>query len=245
MGACRCSLKLCQGQLAQVLTTWATRRTLAVPIVFEILVCLYVLILMLVRQRITLLGLHRGYLRYLVIVTVRAICSIVMLFGVLFRKVRTTRWMITFFMINSIVSIYTIVPFFRAKCNCASYFQCEVLHNFAAGEHRGDFMNPRNIEEPGWIEDEDCKPNGICTTHFGTNVHVKYTEQPPMRTTSSFMQESFIARRVEPRGDDPEPKSAGLLSTNRLRHHRIKDAGMHDQKKNTVGGCCCWCVSQT
>jgi len=96
-------------------------------------------------------------------------------------------------------------------------------------------MNPRNIEEPGWIEDEDCKPNGICTTHFGTNVHVKYTEQPPMRTTSSFMQESFIARRVEPRGDDPEPKSAGLLSTNRLRHHRIKHAGMHDQKKTLLG----------
>jgi len=143
--------------------------------------------------------------------------------------------MITFFIINCILSTYTIVPFFRAKCNCSTYFQCQVLYNFATGEQPGEFKNPRNIEEPGWMEPEDCNPNnGICTTSFGTEVHVKYTEQPQKRTESSFMQEGFTARSVEPKAHDLVPKSAGLFSDDRWRHLGPNHARVHNSRKTSL-----------
>jgi len=230
--ACICSLRLCQSNFAQTLTDFATRRTLALVIMLEIMTCLYLGVFMVLHQSVTLLGLYRGYIHYVAIIVVRMICAVVMWLGILCRKVRTVRLMTMLFTINSIVSIYTLVPFFRAKCSCSTYFQCQVLYSFAAG-NQGAFINPRNIEEPGWMKDRDCKPNGFCFTSFGTHVHVKYTEQPPMKTTSSFMQENFITRRVAHRGHELVPISAGLLSAEHLRHQHNNHANMRYPRTRT------------
>jgi len=110
--ACICSLRLCQSNFAQTLTDFATRRTLALVIMLEIMTCLYLGVFMVLHQSVTLLGLYRGYIHYVAIIVVRVICAVVMWLGILCRKVRTVRLMTMLFTINSIVSIYTLVPFF-------------------------------------------------------------------------------------------------------------------------------------
>eukprot|EP00747_Dinoflagellata_sp_TGD_P212254 gnl/TRDRNA2_/TRDRNA2_85381_c0_seq1.p1 gnl/TRDRNA2_/TRDRNA2_85381_c0~~gnl/TRDRNA2_/TRDRNA2_85381_c0_seq1.p1 ORF type:complete len:824 (+),score=106.99 gnl/TRDRNA2_/TRDRNA2_85381_c0_seq1:112-2583(+) len=111
--------------------------------VFDLLVSLTVGSILIAKPDITMLGWMVHRLKwYIWIFVLRSLNTLLGIYGVWYRKVKTSRFYVAFLIWSILMTSFVLVPLVNTRCTCASYLQCEVLKSFLPPSRQKDIINP-------------------------------------------------------------------------------------------------------